>query len=282
MEAQDAGITSQREEWNRVAAGWQKWDSWLDQCYKQFDQKLMDQAEITEGNFVVDLGSGSGFPSLHIAERIGRTGFVAGLDFSEQMVEVARAKAAERKLTNVGFRIADMTKILIADAQLDAVVSRFALMFAPDPEKTLSEILRVLKRGKKFAAAVWGPPEKNPLPMLVLKSFLDLPAPDPSLPGAYRFAQSGYLSGMMEKCGFTDISEEEVQIEESFASGKEYADHVLERSAPIQPLLRQLGEEKRREAAEKLAAAAEQYRKGDMVILHRVAWMVAGRRPGKK
>ncbi len=87
---------------------------------------------------------------------------------------------------------------------------------------------------------------------------------------------------MLEKCGFVDISEEEVQIDETFPSAKEFTDHVLDMAAPVQPLLRQLSEEKRREVTEKLTAAAEQYRKGDVVIISRIAWLVAGRKPGKQ
>lgn len=283
MEAKEAQDTfgAQRAQWDEVAAGWQKWDAWLDKSFEAFDRKLIDKAEITEGNFVVDLGSGTGYPSVRIAERIGRAGFVVGLDFSEQMVEVARSKARQLHLINVGFRVADISKILIADSQLDAIVSRFALMFVPDPEKTLKEVLRTLKRGKMFVAAVWGPSEKNPLPMSVLNQFLNLPPADASAPGPFRFSEPGNLAGLFENAGFADVTEEAIVKEDRYSTGEEYAQQVLDRY-PLRAQLMQLTQETLHELQSKLASAAEERRQGQEIVLTRTVLLVSGRRPGKQ
>lgn len=283
MEKLDAEnvISTQRQQWSDAVSGWVKWDSWLESSFTDVNQKLLNRAGVEENQFVLDLGSGTGYPSMNASPRVGKSGFVVGLDLSESMVEAARENAKNKGIRNVGFRVADVTKLLFADAQLDAVFSRFCLMFVPSPEKTLKEVFRILKRGKAFAAAVWGSVEKNPIPMKVMKDYVSFPPPDPSIPGAYRFGNPGVLAGLMQETGFVDILEEELETQEIFPTGKNYAEHYFAMSAAVRPVVAAMTEERRNEVAERLAAAAEEYRQGDRVIIPRVALVVSGKRPLK-
>jgi len=201
------------------------------------------------------------------------------LDFSEVMLQVAETKARSLALRNVEFRVCDITSLPLESDSFDAAISRFALMFVPDAAGTLQELFRVLKRGGSFALAVWGDPEKNPLPMFALKDYLDLPPVDLSVPGAYRFSERGKLKTLLEASGFAQITEEEIKVEEVFPSGREFADHVLEMAAPLAPLFEKLTPEKRETAVNRLVAEAEKYRAGSEVRVPRVALMVSGRKP---
>lgn len=79
---------------------------------------------------------------------------MVGLDVAEEMLDVARRKAAALGLTNVTFRPADVTTLPFDAGSFDAVISRFCLMFLPDAPKAVAEIARVLTPGGYVAAAV--------------------------------------------------------------------------------------------------------------------------------
>ena len=96
-------------------------------------------------------------------------------------------------------------------------------MFLPDIPKTLSEIRRVLKPGGYLAAAVWSDPDKNPflqLPMQVLGKMMELPKPDPDLPGVFRLAAPGDLVNLANSAGLEPISDEEVLADSAFDSAE--------------------------------------------------------------
>ena len=60
-------------------------------------------AELREGETVLDLGSGGGIDVLLSARRVGPTGKAYGLDMTDEMLELARANAADAGATNVEF-----------------------------------------------------------------------------------------------------------------------------------------------------------------------------------
>ena len=69
----------------------------------------------------------------------------------------ARAKAAARGLTNVEFRIGDMTSSGYPDQSFDAVISVFSVFFVPDMEGLVGELWRLVRPGGKLAVTTWGP-----------------------------------------------------------------------------------------------------------------------------
>src|SRR3989454_12404937 len=61
------------------------------------------------------------------------------------------------RLTNVEFRLADMTALGFADGRFDAVVSVFSIFFVPDMEGLVRELWRMVRPGGKLAVTTWGP-----------------------------------------------------------------------------------------------------------------------------
>jgi ubiquinone/menaquinone biosynthesis C-methylase UbiE len=275
-------IETQRTDWNRVAPAWEKWDAWLDAGLAPCNQHLVERARISSGDSVLDLGSGTGYPALHAAQRVGDTGRVIGLDLAHSMLSVARRKAAALGLPHVvTFQPADVTSISFEPSTFHAAISRFCLMFLPHLESTLREVYRVLKPGGHIAAAVWAAPEKNPyltLPLSVMKSYFDLPAPDPRLPGIFRLGTPGELLQQMEKAGFTDVREEEFPVNGVFSSGREYVACLQEMAAPLQALFSKLPEDKKGEAEGRMAELGESFRQGSEVRIPGVALVVTGRK----
>jgi ubiquinone/menaquinone biosynthesis C-methylase UbiE len=275
-------IDTQRQDWNRVAPAWEKWDDRLDQNMAFVNHRLVAEGRLRAGQRVLDLGSGTGCPAVLAAQAVGDAGRVLGLDLAEQMLHAARRKAERLGLANVRFQTADVTNLSFETASYDAVLSRFCLMFLPDIPRAMGEIARVLKPGGYFAAAVWSAAEKNPfisIPMEALKTFLTLPPPDPGQPGIFRLAKPGELYGMAQRAGLTGLADDEMSGESCFDSAEEYLASLLDMAAPLQPLFAKLSPSQRRDAEAQIIAAANQYKQGKGVALPMAIRIVSARKP---
>ena len=276
-------IESQRQDWNRVAGGWEKWDRFFDEQMAFLNHRLVADARVRSGMRVLDLGSGTGYPALLAAQTVGATGSVTGIDLAEQMLDAARRKAVSLKLSNTTFRTGDVTTLPFEAASFDAVTTRFCLMFLPEIPKAVAEIARTLKPNTWLAAAVWSAPEKNPylkIPIDVIKQFIDLPQPDPSTPGIFRLAKPGELASMLQQAGLIDISEQEFLGDVRFSTADEYFSSLMDIAAPIQNLWAKLTPEQQTEARGNIIQTAGQYRKGSVIALPIAVRMVSARKPG--
>lgn len=107
-------------------------------------------AGIQPGNSVLDLGSGAGNDCFVARALVGETGYVAGIDFTEAMVEKARENARTLGYTNVDFIQGDIDDIPVRFGVVDVVISNCVLNLVPDKPKAFSEMFRVLKQGGHF------------------------------------------------------------------------------------------------------------------------------------
>ncbi|MGQ0667327.1 MAG: methyltransferase domain-containing protein [Nitrospiraceae bacterium] len=275
-------VEAQRQDWNRVAGGWEKWDRFFDEQMAFLNHRLVADARLRSGLRVLDLGSGTGYPALLAAQTVGSGGTVIGIDLAEQMLKTAQRKASSLRLSNVTFRTGDVTTLPFEAASFDAITSRFCLMFLPDIPSAAAEIARVLKPGGWLSAAVWSAPDKNPylkIPMDMIKQFIELPPPDPTAPGIFRLAKSGELAGMLQQGGFTDIEEQEFLGDVRFAAADEYFSSLMDIAAPIQNLWAKLSATQQTEAKQRITQTAGQHRKGSVVALPIAVRMVAARKP---
>jgi arsenite methyltransferase len=110
-------------------------------------------ADLHEGETVLDLGSGAGADVLISARRVGETGKSIGLDMTDEMLELARANAAEAGVQNVEFVKGYIEEIPLADGSVDVVISNCVINLAADKRKVLAETARVLKPGGRFAVS---------------------------------------------------------------------------------------------------------------------------------
>lgn len=277
-------IEAQRQDWNRVASGWEKWDDFFDRSMTFLNHRLVGDARLRPGQQVLDLGSGTGYPALLAAQVVDAQGTVVGIDLAEQMLAAAERKAKRLGLLNVRFQTGDVTTLPFDAGSFDAVTSRFCLMFLPEIPKAVEEILRVLKPGAWVAAAVWSAPDKNPylkIPLDTIKQFIELPPPDPTAPGIFRLAKPGDLAGMFQQAGLADVQDQEIIGEVPFSGVDEYVASLLDIAAPIQNLFAQLSEDQQRRAKTRIAETANQFRRGQQIALPIAVRMVAGRKPLK-
>lgn len=108
-------------------------------------------AQIKKGDVVVDLGSGAGNDCFVARAETGETGKVIGIDFTDVMIEKARANAEKLGFKNVEFRQGDIEKIPMTSNVADVVVSNCVMNLVPDKPKAFSEVYRILKPGGHFS-----------------------------------------------------------------------------------------------------------------------------------
>lgn len=212
------------EEWNAAAPGWKKYRKDILQWLEPVSDKLVKSSQISPGQTVLDVATGTGQPALTIAEKIvGPTGRVIGVDLSPEMLEVAKEEAAYQGLTNVVFQIVeDESLSMFSDDTFDTVVCRNGLMFMPDPVKALKAFRRVLKPGGKASVTVWGSPDKSPVMAVVMKTISKhvtdlklLPsavAPSSNPGGAYSISSVDMLRDYFLKAGFSNINAEKIEV----------------------------------------------------------------------
>lgn len=154
-------------------------------------------ADLHEGETVLDLGSGAGADVLISARRVGPSGRAIGLDMTDEMLELARANAADAGVTNVEFVKGFIEEIPLADGSVDAIVSNCVLNLSGDKPKVLAEAARVLKPGGRFAVSdVTAGPDMNDA------TRADLAAYTGCIAGALTELQ---FRESLEAAGFTDV-----------------------------------------------------------------------------
>ena len=99
---------------------------------------------------VLDLGSGGGIDVPLSARRVGETGFAYGVDMTDEMLDLARANAAQAGATNVEFLKGTIEDILLADGSVDVVISNCVINLSVDKPKVISEMFQVLSRGGRI------------------------------------------------------------------------------------------------------------------------------------
>lgn len=107
-------------------------------------------ADLLEGERVLDLGSGGGIDVLLSARRVGPTGYVYGVDMTDDMLALARANAAKAAATNVEFLHGDIEAVPLPDAAVDVVISNCVINLSTDKPAVLAEMFRVLVPGGRI------------------------------------------------------------------------------------------------------------------------------------
>ena len=106
---------------------------------------------------VLDLCCGAGASAIPAAHAVGAAGRVLGIDVALPLLELARARAAQKALSNIEFRHGDATQTGLPTGSFDAVVCVFGVFFAPDMTQFVQEMWRLVRPGGVLAVTTWGP-----------------------------------------------------------------------------------------------------------------------------
>jgi len=119
----------------------------------RFGQRTVERLGLRNGARVLDVCCGSGASALPAAEAVGPDGFVLGVDLAEDLLALARRKAAH--LRNVEFRRGDMLDL--PPGEFDAVVCVFGIFFVPDIAAAVRSLRGRVRPGGQLAITTWGP-----------------------------------------------------------------------------------------------------------------------------
>jgi ubiquinone/menaquinone biosynthesis C-methylase UbiE len=110
-----------------------------------FTNMLIRDIQVPENPMVLDIGCGTGITTFALAKKLQGSGKVYGIDISQKMIDLAKAKAVSLGINNVEFRKGDAEQLDFPVSSFDAIVSNQTFLFLPNKQKALNEMNRVLK-----------------------------------------------------------------------------------------------------------------------------------------
>ena len=199
-----------RQQWQDAAEAWNAWGRLLAEWLGPATEAMFDMAAIGPGSRVLDVAAGAGQQSLVAARRVGPTGHVLATDISSNILEYADENARIEGLTNFATMVADGEDLEVEPASFDAAISRVGMIYFPDQQRALANIMRALRPGGRFATIVYSTPDRNGFfskPVSIIRERAKLPPPAPGQPGPFSLGSPGVLARVLEQAGFRDVEE---------------------------------------------------------------------------
>lgn len=271
--------------WNGPAGQlWVEHQERQDELFRPISDRLMGVAAPRPGEFVVDVGCGSGATTIELASRVAPTGEVLGLDVSATLLKRARERAPED--LPVRFVHGDATVHQLPPGQIDLVASRFGVMFFADPAQAFANLRRGMKPGGRVAFVCWRAAKANPWMIVPLRAAAihapPLPELGPEDPGPFAFADETRVRRVLGEAGFVDIAlhPEEFELDVAGGRGIDVAVEAALSIGPTSRMLKQQSEEVRAAAVSSIRSALAAHAVGDRVPLGAAVWFVTAKNPG--
>ena len=243
-----------------------------------FGDLLVDAAELSPGQVVLDVGCGCGDVSLAAARRIGPTGHVTGVDLSTAMLEIARRRAEQERLDGVQFVREDASAYRAAQPA-DAVLSRFGVMFFDDPVQAFANLHRNLRPGADLRFLCWRELLVNEwmiVPGAAVAEVLPLPTgAEAGAAGPFALADPVHLEEVLRAAGFDRVGIEATEAPMWMGEDAEDAVAFLRVTGMGRALFADAAPAAVAEALERAVAALAPHQGPDGVVLGGAAWLVS-------
>lgn len=253
----------QRQGWDNVANGWQKWWKITEAAGENVNRQLIQLAEIKLGSTVLDIASGIGEPAITAANQVGNSGHVLAIDISSQMLSIAKQRAISLGLQHIiEFREGDIETVELPASTFNAALCRFGLMFLPNLKAGLSNIYRSLVGGGHLAAAVFASQDRVPFIALALDTAMretNSQLPPAGAPGPFSLSDENILRDSFNSSGFKDLTVQRMHMTFDFDSAEVYTSFVFETAAPLQKMLASQAPERRKKVLKVVTEAAGKY-----------------------
>jgi SAM-dependent methyltransferase len=279
-----AGVNAeQRRNWNELSGpAWVAEAEQIGAQIRPFGLPALARIEAAAGHRVLDVGCGGGETTLALAELVGSTGSVLGVDVSRPLLDHALGAAKSAGMTHVSFTLADAQTAELPEASFDRLFSRFGVMFFQDPLAAFTNLRKALKHDARMAFVCWRSMEVNPwmrVPLVAASAHVELPRPEPHAPGPMAFADEARTRGILEGAGFREVAFEVVDAPMNVGGGLASLDATvafMTRIGPAAGVLRQAAPEARAAAIESIRAALSPYLGPTGVVMPASVWLVTG------
>jgi SAM-dependent methyltransferase len=251
---------------------WVRMQATLDATYAEVEDFLVDQVAAEDAATVIDVGCGTGATTLAIARRLGRGSRCTGVDVSEQMVELARRRAAGED-TTVEFVVADAQRHRFAPGAADVIASRFGVMFFDDPVAAFVNLRAGVRSGGALRAVVWRGAEHNPFMTAAEEAAAGVITLPPRPPGQFAFADRDRVREILTAAGWSDVDVAPVDFACAFPAGQ--LDAYLGSMGPVGRALVAHDEATAARVVEHVRPAFDRFRHGDEVRFTAACWLVA-------
>jgi SAM-dependent methyltransferase len=276
--ARDAN-SGQKAHWNgRAGRAWVEAQALLDGMFEPFEERLVEAALAGPSERVLDVGCGTGATTLAVARRLGAGGRCVGVDLSEPMIAVARARA-ERENAPASFVCADAQTHAFEPASFDAIVSRFGVMFFDDAVQAFTNLRRAAKSDARLRFVAWRSAAENPFMTTAERAAAPLlpniPPRRPDAPGQFAFAAQRRVARILEESGWAAIAVRPIDLACGLPE-RQLLDY-LTRLGPLGQALSMADDSTRAQVVETLRAAFAPYVDGAAVRFDAACWMVGAR-----
>jgi ubiquinone/menaquinone biosynthesis C-methylase UbiE len=253
--------------WNEVAPRYHKRWASVNKGPFQSTKKLIELVKISKNNRVLDVACGTGVVTKEIQKKVGKLGYVVGVDTSTTAIKIA--KKWNDKKENIDFINTDAENFSFSK-KFDIVTCQYALFFFPNAQKALKNMKNSLKESGKIGISVHGNNDNVPFFSSILDSAIKY-IPDyvpPGTPNLDRFGTKSALRTEISKAGFSKIIVKEFVFKYSPGKFEDYWKNYIKYIAkPLKEKINALEYSKRKEFKKSVKEKTNQYTKNDGEIL---------------
>jgi len=265
--------------WNGSAGrAWIEVQPLLDEILEPFGDLLVQAVATRSAHRVLDVGCGTGATTLAVARLLGVKGEVVGVDISEPMIGVARARAAHDDSTAT-FICADAQTRPFEPASFDMMISRFGVMFFENSVSAFANLRRAATDDAELCLLAWRGAVDNPFMTTAERAAAPLlpniPAREPDAPGQFAFANSGRVARILEESGWADIDIQPVDVPCAFPE-KELVPYFTQ-LGPLGRVLHEADEPTRARIIQTVRAAFDPYVDGNEIRFNAACWQISAR-----
>ncbi|MCP3168089.1 class I SAM-dependent methyltransferase [Myxococcus qinghaiensis] len=281
MSATNAPENEQTKMWNGTSGNaWVDLREVLDGMFKPFEDLLVAAVSPDSGGRVLDIGCGTGATTLAVARHLGAHGRCVGIDISEPMLAVARARA-EQDGTPARFIHADPQRHAFEPASFDVLISRFGVMFFDDPVRAFTNLRGAVRDGGTVRFIAWRSASENPFMTTAERAAApllpNLPARKTEGPGQFAFADPSRVQAILEQSGWTDVELRPIDVNCAFPE-KDLV-RYLSRLGPVGSFLQGADEQTRTRVLDAVRAAFDTFVQGEEIRFTAACWWISARAP---
>ncbi|MDZ4759948.1 MAG: methyltransferase domain-containing protein [Alphaproteobacteria bacterium] len=277
-----AGDNSEQvAEWNGpLGLRWASLNAETDRIVAAFGDAALRIARAQAGERVIDIGCGCGDTSIVLSQAIGPEGIVLGVDVSEPMLAVARARASQLDLPQPSFQEGDAATSDLPRG-MDLLFSRFGVMFFAAPVPAFAHLRCSLRDTGRMTFVCWRAPRENSwamAPLIAARQALGFTAPpsDPFAPGPFAFADANRVRAILLEANFQDVQIDPFDAPVYLGNTPRSAAEGAARLGPLSRLIRETGADQAPLIVDAVETALAPLALGDgSVSLQGAAWIVS-------